>query len=386
MKFNIISGLFIVMTVINTHAYSLSDSELTKQTQYVSNDIYSGIPVMGAWQYATGRGVVIAIIDTGIAEHGDLNLAPGFDMVSYFSEADFENDGDGGRDNDPTDNGDNGQYFQWHGLSVAGVAAANGGLVDGIKGVAYDASILPIRAMGQCSIITVNGKTGQTCFAIGDIIDAIYWATGNRKEDGSKWVMNATFNTHPANVINISLTARGTCDPRLQEAIDFAIGKNITIVAAAGNHQWNESNVEETYAEKFQPASCHNVITVAATGLLQRHLDISNVWGQQVDSINVIYIAAPGRLLHTLSNTGESAPEYDKYTQKTGTSFAAPMFAGTAALLYEINPQATIVDIRNAMMNTTNSLGCPPKYCGSGVLNTEEAVNYMFKKINANDN
>jgi serine protease len=232
MQSSIISGLFIAMTAINIQASSLSDSQFTKQTQYVSNDTYSGIPVMGAWQHATGKGVVIAVIDTGIAEHADLNLAPGFDMVSYFSEADLGNDGDGGRDSDPTDNGENGNHFQWHGLSVAGVAAAKGESIDGIKGVAYNATILPIRAMGKCSTITINGKTGQTCFAIEDIIDSIYWATGNKKDDGSKWVINAPINTNPAKVINISLTARGACDQRLQAAVDFAISKNITVVAA----------------------------------------------------------------------------------------------------------------------------------------------------------
>jgi serine protease len=162
----------------------------------------------------------------------------------------------------------------------------------------------------------------------------------------------------------------------------------IAYVAAAGNHKWNESNIQETYAEKFQPASCNNVITVAATGLLQRHLDISNVWGKQVGSRNVLDIAAPGRLLHTLSNTGtgEAMPEHDKYAQKTGTSFASPMVAGTAALLYEINPQATVSDIRNAMISTADSLGCPPNHCGAGVLNTQEAVNYMLEQIKNNDN
>ena len=158
-----------------------------------------GIGLPETWDINTGdRGIVIAIIDTGILpNHPDVlgapNLVAGFDMISSAFTA---NDGDG-RDADPTDTGDAttaGECFpgsppsddSWHGSHVAGttgVGATDNAL--GIAGANWNVSVQAVRVLGKC---------GGT---IADINDAIRWAAGLP-------VPGVPDNPTPARVINMS--------------------------------------------------------------------------------------------------------------------------------------------------------------------------------------
>ena len=134
-----------------------------------------GINVAPAWRLGTGRGVVIAVLDTGITAHTDLgaNLVAGYDFITDVFTA---NDGDG-RDSDPSDPGDwiianecgglhPGVDSSWHGTHVAGTIAAVTNNAKGVAGVAFGAKVQPLRVIGKCG--GVNS----------DIADAIVWASG----------------------------------------------------------------------------------------------------------------------------------------------------------------------------------------------------------------
>ena len=127
-----------------------------------------------AWDITPGGNVAVAVIDTGIRSHPDLDSKrlSGYDMIRDT----FISNDDDGRDADPTDAGDYDDSLactgawdfmsSWHGTHVAGIIAASTNNGEGIAGVAPNARILPVRALGRC------GGTAD------DVADSIRWAAG----------------------------------------------------------------------------------------------------------------------------------------------------------------------------------------------------------------
>ncbi|RMA81306.1 S8 family peptidase [Umboniibacter marinipuniceus] len=317
-----------------------------------------GLNVPNAWDTATGAGVVVSVIDTGYRPHADLaaNLVAGYDMIS---DATVGNDGNG-RDADPSDPGDwvsAGQCYtgspasgsSWHGTHVAGTIAAVSNNNQGVAGVAYDAKVMPVRALGTC-----GGYTS-------DIADAIVWSAG-----GSVSGVPAT--ATPAQVINLSLGGGGSCNSLTQTAINTARGLGATILVAAGNSNDNTAN--------YSPASCNGVVTVAATNRQGGRAYYSN-YGTAVD------VAAPGGaqsfandpegVLSTL-NSGSTTPGSDTYEYYQGTSMATPHVAGVVALMYEANPSITPDEVEVALENTARSFPASCSQCGSGIVDATAAV------------
>ena len=275
-----------------------------------------GIRTTGAWDYTRGEGVVVAVVDTGITQHPDLdaNVLPGYDMIANAADA---RDGNG-RDPDPTDMGDwapedecavdsPAEKSSWHGTHVAGTIAAAGNNSRGVTGVAPGAKILPVRAMSFC-----GGYTS-------DIADSIVWAAGGV-------VTGVPVNPNPAKVINLSVAGASACSATYQNAINFAHNSGAAVVAAVGNS--NKS------AADFSPANCQNVIAVAASDRAGARTYYSN-YGSNVD------VTAPGGDMRTdplsgiLStyNTGTTGKAEPAYAFVQGTSMAAPHVSGVAALL-----------------------------------------------------
>ncbi|AWV89857.1 S8 family serine peptidase [Bradymonas sediminis] len=245
-----------------------------------------------AWKVSTGRGVTVAVIDTGVAmenapERGitrpkDLDgtaMVAGYDFVD---NNDFAWDGHG------------------HGTHVAGTIAQTTDNSYGVAGLAFNAKIMPLRVLNSQGF-------GQ----VSDISDAIRFAADNG-----------------AQVINMSL---GGPLPSLvmSRAIKYANKKGVTVVAAAGNGGKRGPSY---------PAAYKGVIAVAATQFDQNTTFYSQ-WGKFVD------IAAPGGNTRVDQN-GDGRP--DGIMQQTlkdgktdqhdfllymGTSMASPHVAAAAALV-----------------------------------------------------
>ena len=318
----------------------------------------AGLNLPEAWDVSTGSGAIVAVIDTGYTDHADLvgNLLPGYDMIS---DSFVGNDGNNGRDSDASDPGDavtanecgyehEASSSSWHGTHVAGTVAAvtNNGI--GGAGVAYDAQIVPVRALGKC-----GGYTS-------DIADAMIWAAGGN-------VTGVPENPYPADVLNLSLGGSGTCDRTSQAAINTAVGLGATVVVAAGNSAINVVN--------SSPANCANVITVAAVGRTGGSAYYTN-FGALVD------VAAPGGdqstgvtngVLSTL-NSGSDSPAGDAYAYYQGTSMAAPHVAGAAALLYSIDPEITPAEVESLLKETSRSFPSTCTLCGSGIVDATAAL------------
>ncbi|NUU30439.1 S8 family peptidase [Arthrobacter sp. C9C5] len=309
----------------------------------------NGMRIPGAWDVSTGSGSTVAVIDTGITAHPDLdaNVLPGYDFVS---DATAARDGNG-RDSNAQDQGDwyaAGECGQttagnssWHGTHVSGTIAAVTGNSTGVAGVAPNAKVLPVRVLAKCG------------GSLSDIADAIIWASGGT-------VSGIPANANPAKVINMSLGGSGACGTTYQAAIDSAVSRGTTVVVAAGNSNQDASG--------FRPANCNSVVTVAASNPSGALSYYSN-YGATVD------LTAPGGdtsvsgggILSTL-NTGTTTPGAAGYASYQGTSMATPHVAGLVALMKSKSPALTPAQVESTLRQGTRAMpgGCT-KGCGAGL-------------------
>ncbi|MFF2197716.1 S8 family serine peptidase, partial [Streptomyces sp. NPDC058157] len=360
----------------DSRAYAMAtpdDTEYAKQWDLFEPT--AGMNVPAAWDKTTGAGVTVAVIDTGYVAHSDVapNIVAGYDFISDSTAA---RDGNG-RDNNPADQGDwsaagecgtgsKASDSSWHGTHVAGTIAAATNNGKGVAGIAYNAKIQPVRVLGKC-----GGATS-------DIVDAITWASGGT-------VAGVPANATPAKVINMSLGGSGTCSSSYQNAINAAVARGTTVVVAAGN-----SNAD---AANFTPASCNNVITVAATNRTGDRSFYSN-FGAKVD------VSAPGGetrratdtpgtvttpengILSTLNN-GTTTPGAEIYKPYQGTSMAAPHIAGLAALLVAAKPSLTPAQVEAAIKANARPLaGTCTGGCGAGLADAAATVNAVTSTPN----
>ncbi len=326
-----------------------NDTRFSEQWGFGTSN--ASINVRPAWDKATGAGVVVAVIDTGITNHPDLNanLLPGYDFIS---DAAMARDG-GGRDNNPNDEGDwyaanecgsgiPASNSSWHGTHVAGTVAAVTNNSTGVAGTAFNAKVVPVRVLGKC-----GGYTS-------DIADAIVWASGGT-------VSGVPANANPAEVINMSLGGGGSCSTTYQTAINGAVSRGTTVVVAAGNSNTNVSS--------SVPANCANVIAVAATTSAGARASFSN-YGTGID------ISAPGQGILSTVNSGTTVPGSASYASYNGTSMAAPHVAGVVALVQSVAPTAlSPAAIESLLKSTARPLpGACSGGCGAGIVDADAAV------------
>ncbi|AFE07003.1 S8A family peptidase [Corallococcus coralloides DSM 2259] len=313
---------------------------------------YKNMNLPAAWDLGTGsESIVVAVVDTGITSHPDLNtrVLPGVDLISSLANA---GDGDG-VDTDPTDNGkdlpNGGSSF--HGTHVAGTIGASSNNGVGVAGVTWSGrNILPVRVLG-----TQGGS-------LADIIAGITWSSG-----GS--VPGVRANTTPARVINMSLGGDGSASTEMQTAINAANARGSIIVVAAGNENVNTSS-------SF-PCNQQNVICVGATRFNGKRASYSN-FGTQVDvmaaggqtSEDRNGDSYPDGVLSTLPNSSNQ-PSYEWYQ---GTSMATPHVAGIVALMLAQDPTLTTADVEAILKETADTTSQCSEGCGAGLVDAYAAV------------
>jgi subtilisin family serine protease len=280
----------------------------------------SVINLPGAWQLSSGAGVVVAVIDTGARiEHPDLapNIWTNFGEIPGNGVDDDNNgyiDDVHGVDLSSTQPGQDVSDGFGHGTHVAGIIAAamNG---RGVVGTAPQAKLMIVKALA-------NDGSGTT----GSVAEGIRYAAANG-----------------ARVINLSLTSNDN-DPRVADAVAAAAAANALVVASAGN-DGRDIDTQPAFPAAL-PAG--NLLAVASTDPDDgRGLSNYSNYGRLT-----VQVAAPGAQILSTANDGG-------YVEKSGTSMAAPMVAGVAALVAGANPQISAVDLRAALMQNASRSQLP---------------------------
>lgn len=360
-----------------------NDPGYSSQWHYQASASVAGAANLpAAWDITTGSSsVVVAVVDTGLLPHADIDSSildssgravPGYDFIT---EPLLANDGSG-RDSDPTDAGDwitntestssSSPYYgcdetdsSWHGTHVAGTIGALSDNGNGVAGVNWAAKILPVRVLGKCG--------GELV----DVLDGIRWSAGIS-------VSGVPNNVNPARIINISLGSDGACDAAMQSAINDVTAASAVVIVAAGNHRPAGLDLSMWPGK---PATCNNVITVAA-------VDRTGARAWYSDYGTAVEIAAPGGDTETVAangvlstlNTGVTTPGADSYAYYQGTSMAAPHVAGVVSLVLAANPSLTPAQVLTVLQSTARvfpigtMLDCTTSTCGSGIVNAAAAV------------
>jgi serine protease len=349
----------------------------------------ASIDAEAAWAIGTGSasGAIDAVIDTGVRyEHPDLGstgsggkLLPGAALLAAQSL----------RSADATDPGDwvsSGQCGQgsaaanssWHGTQVSGLVGALSNNGVGMAGVGWDVRVLPVRVLTQC-----GGYDS-------DIIAAMNWVVGDAVSGLT--TLSPTIASQ-VKVINLSLGSSVGCSAAYIDAINNVRSHGAVVVAAAGNSDGQAVGA---------PASCPGVIAVGGLRHVGTKVGYSSV-GPEVS------ISAPGGNcvntsgpclypILTTSNTGTTTASASTYTDglnpSTGTSFAAPLVSGTAALMLQARPALQPDDVRRLLRDTARTFpqvggvsachapdsstqaecNCTTSTCGAGMLDAGQAV------------
>jgi type VII secretion-associated serine protease mycosin len=281
-----------------------------------------------AWDTTLGAGATVAVIDTGIdGSVPELRgaVVDGTDVSGLGSPDGQTPVGEGSE----------------HGTMVASMIAGRGtGPSDGVLGVAPEASLLAI------SVALGDGAPGSD----DQIADAVRWAVD-----------------HGADVINMSLTRNSLDWPESwDDAFSYAFDNDVVVVAAAGNRANGTSEVGA-------PATIPGVVAVAG-------VDTAGDASFDASSQGItIAVAAPSEQLVGVVPGGG-------YVLWDGTSGAAPIVSGLAALVKAAHPELDAVNVINRIVATATPKGEPvpgPIY-GYGLIDAAAAVDAEVPPVTAN--
>jgi len=314
------------------------EQDSVRQFEVTSNDPGAGqvysmgkIDAADAWNLTTGsKSVVVGVVDTGIDyTHPDL-AANIWKNPGEIPGNGIDDDHDGFVDDvhgfNFVSNTGNVMDDNGHGTHVAGTIAAVGNNSVGVVGVNWSASLMALKFLDS----TGSGY-------VSDAVRAINYATMMRKTYGVN-----------VRVLNNSWGGGGY-SAALDAAITASNNAGILFVAAAGNNATNNDTTAQ-YPANYTAA---NVISVAASDQTDKLASFSNYGATTVD------LAAPGvNIYSTLPN--------NRYGTYSGTSMATPLVSGVAALSWAYKSDATVTDVRNAILQGVDKISSLSRKVASG--------------------
>ena len=275
----------------------------------------------------TGRGVSVAVLDTGITPHVDFDgrIAVFLDLIS-------------GRVRPYDDNG--------HGSHVAGLIGGSGKASGGrYQGMAPECSFIVLKILDHQG----NGRKQ-------DVLKAIAWV---RK-------MRVRYNIRILNISVCTTEQEKTLHDLLIEAVDGAWDDGRVVVTAAGNLGPGSGTVTA-------PGSSRKVITVGSSDLLTGTGGISGC-GPTRDCVCKPDLVAPGKDIISCA-PGISRREYAK---KSGTSMSTPQISGAIALALQKAPYLTNVQIKMLLRDSVRDLGLPHNRQGWGEFDLDKFLCNLY--------
>ncbi|HEY8456267.1 MAG TPA: S8 family serine peptidase [Actinopolymorphaceae bacterium] len=280
-------------------------------------------------EFATGRNVTIAVVDTGVTAGTGEAAHPQLVGVTASDGADFV----------PTDPLPATADCEGHGTRVAGIIVARPGAEVGMpdvrfRGIAPHARIVPVRVSEGVDTARASELTEGIRYAIEQDVD----------------------------IINVSIVAFSPYND-LRDAIAEALSKGIVVVVAAGNTRDQGGNAKTYPAAFAEEPGMEGLIVVGATDQAGQLAPFSTT------SVPVSVVAPGVDIISTAPINGHNSDQ--------GTSFAAPFVSGTAALVLERFPDLTPLEVKRRLELTADHPGVsslPAEGYGYGTVNPYEAV------------
>jgi serine protease AprX len=310
---------------------------------------YDALSPDTAWQRAIrlrsvqsiydGDDVTVAVLDTGITRHPDIDELVG--------RVDLMPDGDG--------------YDRYgHGTHIAGVIAGDGEASDGRwTGVAPEASLLPVR------VADWNGATDVSA-----VLAGLEWIAAHRARYGIR-VVNLSFGTD---------SSRRYLEDPLNRAVERLWDAGVLVVVSAGNRGEADGAIEKPGDDPF-------VLTVGAAdtrGTATLSDDVVAPFssrGPTADGFAKPDLVAPGVSIVSHRATGSTADSLrpaarvgDRYFKGTGASQAAAVVSGVAALMFQASPHMTPDEAKSALVGTASRTLAGRPGAGAGLVDAAAAV------------
>lgn len=359
--FKIISTLFLVVIclslTLSVNAYVPSDP------MYSSQNYLSQINIDQAWDEAKGRGVVVAVLDSGVdIDHPDLkfNIWKNSDEIA---DDGIDNDENGFIDDisgwdfvsdspDPRPKLNEGYTVASvnHGTAIAGLIGAVANNAQGLTGIAFYSKIMPIRILN-----------GEGIGEVSDLVKAIEYAVNNG-----------------ADIINLSLVGYDYSQS-LENIIEWASNNGVFVVAAAGNTNADVDGIDldqnPAYPACYGDNTNNNwVLAVSSVDPDKKKSFFSNYGTVCID------LTAPGENILSLAYYNDQNDDFSDYYSYNwnGTSFSTALTSGVSALVkskdLSISPSQIAQTIRD---NADNIDGINSTYqgqLGAGLLNAQSAL------------
>ncbi|MCL2564536.1 MAG: S8 family peptidase [Defluviitaleaceae bacterium] len=303
-------------------------------------------------QSLTGKGINIAILDTGLWPAADFTQ-PNNRLIAF---KDFVN----GKEEFYDDNG--------HGTHVAGIACGNGYLSEGKhKGVAMGAGVIAIKVLDD------EGKGNSA-----DVLAGLQWVADNKVKYGIR-------------IVNLSVGTpeTGGFDP-LTQAVEHLWDMGVVVVVAAGNNGPGISSVTS-------PGSSRKVITVGACddnneSIGAKGENLLNFSGRGPTKNCIIKpdILAPGTSVISVGSKGMSQRGFElhkkrfveeNYLSLSGTSMSTPKVSGAIAILLEKHPGLSPDDVKYALKQSASDLSKDANHQGWGRLNIQALIEREVKNV-----
>ena len=230
----------------------------------------------------------------------------------------------------------------WHGTQTLGLVGATANNSVGIAGVGRNVNVLPVRVLGKC-----GGYDS-------DILVGMQWAAGVYTPNELA-NLGLPANPNPAKVLSMSLGSTGACSQSYRDAMTRLTAAGVVVVASAGNTAGHAVST---------PANCPGFIAVGGLRHVGNKVGFSDLGPEIAISApggNCVLLGATEPCLYpimTTSNAGTTTPVAGAagavYTDSfdapsLGTSFAAPLVAGTVGLMLSVKPSLTPADVRSML-------------------------------------